>query len=481
MLFSVYNCYASNDTDYIELTSNSQNIQYGKTFYINLRLSKSNNLNINELLKPLTRVVKYEIIEKQVSAMYIQYTIRCHPLQEGEIIIPVLKWNNSETRPLVINVLPAVSRDKKAIHLKQENANSTPWEREQVTLLVTLFTSDKNIILNRKNIVRAGIKSYPLLQSTSKTEVNGKNIYKHTIGWSVFFLYQQKTHLELPRIEYVKDGVPLYKFNFKSITFNIKKLPVYINPKTVVGKLRLVTHYKDDSKLFLQPNNTSIIHYDLISSNIPAKWLPSISQHYNRLQSKGITYSHIGTDTSTNINTESIQGIKSTDIAFTPLSNGIANIDDINIQYFDPAEGKLKNLVTKHKKVIVLNWFVQLLIYLISAIVLYVLVRYSILFIRKKYAFFKYYQLCFQALSSAEDFLELKLSLSYASLAEGWQENTTIFKWLELFNKKYKQNTQLEKNLGKMNYSLYSKGYSGEDFNQIKGNILTGIKRRTKK
>ena len=478
----VFSANANPHKSKINLEIKNSSIEYGKTLNIYLTIQKDLNVNINELLKPLDTLVRYSVSLLKDNSETWTYKIKAKTLGAGILVIPPLTWGSHKSTEHIIKVTHALTSKGAPIVIKREYIKNTPWEREQTQIMVSIITSDKDIILNSKDITQAGTESYLLKQSTKKISENGSIKYKHTFGWVIYFLYKQNIKLSLPQINYVKDGVPRYRFNFTKVEFNVKKLPVYVNPTTPIGIISLNANYIDTPKPFMQPATTAIVQYKLSASEIPAKWLPSISQLYNNLNSSDIQYSHLKTSMQTTVGSHNIHGLKTVAISFTPLQSSLTPIKDIGIQYFDPKQGKLNLLTFKHEKLLVINWFLQLTLFVFLFFVSYIIIVNIFKFVIAKINKYKYYQKFFRSIYQATSIFDVKQSLAYISRAEDWPINLSLNEWLKNYRLKYCLTDILVTVFNDINLELYSnKGKTGGDLlTKIKGDIQQEVKNRKK-
>ena len=465
-----------------EIVITEKSVVYGKSFNLKIKIRKSSEINLPILLKPLDEKFNYEISLFDENNSHFEYIIKLRPTEIGNIIIPSLKWNDFNSQSTSIRVKPALSYNNALVKVAIDKINTAPWVREQVIIRASIITDDKNIVLERKNFREKGIDSYLIPQSTSIVKSNGSNKYKHTIGWSIFFLYTQNTLLELPEIEYLKDSIPKYKFNLRKINISVKKLPIYISPIIPIGRISLKSQYLTQSSFMTKPNKTSIIQYQLIGSGIPAKWLPSISQRYNSNNQLTIQYSHIKTALNNKLEPNGLVGQKTVDIAFTPLNNGRVAIENLNIQYFDPKLGMLKTLTYKPKTLISLNWFIQIV--LLIAVIYILLLGLAKLnrIVKQKIISLKQLSLAKKLLLNALKSIEIVSALQQFSLSEGWPTNLSLNQWWLRFNKKYVDIYCLNDSIRMLNQDLYSK----EDIrinnsDVIKDNLLNAINNLKKK
>ena len=465
-----------------EIVITEKSVVYGKSFNLKIKIRKSSEINLPILLKPLDEKFNYETSIFDENNSHFEYIIKLRPTEIGSIIIPSLKWNDFISQSTSIHVKPALSNNNGLIKVAIGKINTTPWVREQVIIRASILTDDKNIVLERKNLREKGIDSYLIPQSTSIIQSNKQTKYRHTIGWSIFFLYTQNKSLQLPEIEYLKDSIPKYKFNLRKVNISVKKLPIYISPIIPIGEVSLKSQYLSQSSFMTKPNKTSIIQYQLVGSGIPAKWLPSISQRYNLNNQLTIQYSHIKTALNNKLEPNGLVGQKTVDIAFTPLNNGRVAIENLNFQYFDPKLGMLKTLTYKPKTLISLNWFIQ--IFLLIAIIYISLLGFVKLIniVKRKLISLKQLSLAKKLLLNASKPTDIILALQQFSLSEGWPTNLSLNQWGLRFNKKYVDIYCLNDSIRMLNQDLYSK----EDIrinncDVIKDNLLNAINNLKKK
>lgn len=475
--------YAEKISDSVIISVLDKQIQYGKNFNIYLKVNKKINIDIPLFLQPLNNLVRFSIVNSIDSPTHTVYKLKASALHSGRLEIPSLKWKTGNTQALNIDITQATSSKGHEIQVKQADLSHSPWEREQSIILINIRTKEKNIILNSKNIIQEGIESYLLKHSTKKLEENGYVEYSHTIGWSIYFLYSQKTKIALPEVEYLKNSVPRYKFNFKNLEFIVKKIPVYISPTTPIGKIKLETKYIDIQKPLMQPKSTAVIQYTLTGSGIPAKWLPSIAQLYNLNSKENIQYSHLGTSLKTSVGINNIQGSKTINMAFTPIENGLSPLQNINLQYFNPESNKLETLTFEHEKLLVLNWFFQTILLLSIAYIIYKILTLTIGGLGE-FLFRKKHQHLFQkSIHAATSINDIKISLKIFSRAEQWPANISINNWLQRYRGKYHTSKKIINAFATIHNKLYSKEKLLDNSNslqKIKDVIYGEIKNRKK-
>ncbi len=477
----VFNSRAEQTSNPIVLTVKNKQIQYGKNFIFYLKINKNIKIDIATFLKPLSDLLNISIVNSKDTSNNIIYKIKASTRHIGTFNTASLKWKNFHTQPLSLEVTQPLSSNGTIITVSQLKTNRTPWEREQTRILIEITTKDKNIILNSKNIIQDGVESYQLKHSVITEIQNGETIYKHTIGWAAFFLYKQKTEIELPEVEYLKNSIPLYKFHFKKLTFEVKDLPIYISPTTPIGGIKLEARYIDIPITFMQPKSTAIIQYNLSAQGIPAKWLPSIFQLYNNNTQTNIQYSPSATKLLTTIDSSNIYGEKMVDIAFTPTGNGYAPFKNIKIQYFNPETGRLETLHFEHQKLLLLNWFLQILLFVFIAIVIFKLLISSIVLFNQLWLKYKYQRLFLRTIQQANTVYEIKAALKLFSKSENWPTNISIGKWLLKYRSKYYVTNNIVNAFENVNNMLYSKEVTDENSVLLNKNTIYKEVRNRKK
>ena len=464
LLFS--NTVMAENTPLLELDVPIKTLLYGKSLDISLTTQQNWNTDIQSFLKPLRQDFDYSILSTSKEQRKKIWKIRLFPLHPGRLEIPALQYNQHTTQVVKIKVAKPFAKDNEPISIQLSPYRNSPWVREQNQLLVKIISTDKNILLNSKNILTKGSESYLIPQSSRKL-INGKTVhYEYTFGWNIFFLYQQNTRVNLPAIEYIKDGVPQYKFHLPPVNLNVKALPVYIRPTIPVGQIKLKAHYLMLPGWLMQPDKTAIIQYTLSGENIPAKWLPSLLQKYNKSVNTGVDFIPVKTVVLTNTEQNNISGKKITDIAFTPHSNGMLSIKDIQLQYFDPQSGLLKSVQLQHPPLLVLHWLLQILLVVLTIMLLYPSLRRVIQYLQRKFQQYQYYRYCNNKITTAETYADIKSALQDFSQAEQWPINQTLSQWLNCWNTKYKYNAGLEKLVRELNQLLYA-----NNLQQKKSNI----------
>jgi len=482
-LFLVFNIQAAERASPIQVNIQKKKLEYGKSLRIEIKTLTKENINIPSLLKPLSDNFSYSVTRSTTGKQYTLHNIKLSPLQTGDVQVPSLYYKQYKTQSVNINMTPPLSKIGQPVLVKLERINLTPWVREQTRIVATVITTDKNIVLNNKKTTNKGSESYLIPQSTKKVIKNNQIFYEYRIGWNVFFLYQQKVNMDLPVIEYIKDGVPKYKFHFRKTMFNVKQLPIYVNPTIPVGEISLSAHYLELPETLLQPNMTAIIQYSLTGNGIPAKWLPSLSQKYLVIRNAKINFSHITTKIETKMTNNNIIGSKVSDIAFTPHSNGMLPIENIQLQYFEPKTGLLKAVSYTHKPLLVLHWFLEIILLLLIFTGGYLFISKILSFSMQRFKKYKHQMQCRSKIRQATTFSDIRAAFQEFSLAENWPVNITLNQWFYHVQNKYKTPDNLQTICNSLNQNMYAMNYplkTGE-IEATKTSLLNILKHLKKK
>lgn len=353
---------------------------------------------------------------------------KLYPRQTGSVRIPEISTKNVSSREKII----LVTKGKTSSPLMILSKN-THYEQQQFILHVKVLSADSTsrLSIDKKPVIE-GFSSMPLPFERSK---NKEGMYVLKIGWALSALKRGELKLKLPPVEYSVSGVSRKKFFLPSKRINIKALPLYLPPTIPIGKISIQSELSKNG--LLQSDSISYWNIKLTGNlNNSYKLPPILRQVKSNSQIKFLPVNSTRSIKTTN---NSLTSIVNHSIPFKALNSGFLTFPEIQLQYFDPVNGKINTLIHKAKGTFVLS----LLWLSLLDIILGLFLIYLLLAVYKKWQKFKFSKLKReQALKLLQENNSLKIreSIRLLSEAEYWPKNLTLTQWSKCWVNRYQTN-----------------------------------------
>ena len=414
---------------------------------INLK-TKISDINLAALNENFGVVIDYVIndtSDKRWPNKKIQILkFKIYPRQTGSIKIPGISTKNVSSQEKEILVTKGKTSSPLIILPKNK-----PYEQQQLIIHVKVLSADSTSRLSiDKNPVIKDFASMPLPFERSK---NKEGMYVLKTGWALTALKSGQLNLKLPPIEYSMSGVSRKKFYLPSKLINIKALPLYLPPTIPIGKISIQSELSQNG--LLQSDSISYWNIKLTGNlNDSYKLPPILRQVKSNSQIKFLPVNSTRSIKSTN---NSLISVVNHSIPFKALKSGFLTFPEIQLQYFDPVNGKINTLTHKAKGAFVLNIFWRILfILIITLIFIYIFIRSY-----KKWESFKFSQAKReQAIQALQDnkVESIRESIKLLTEAEYWPQNITVTQWGEYWKNKYQVNNGFDDFIETLSSYFYS-------------------------
>ena len=347
-----------------------------------------------------------------------------------------------------------------------------PYEQQQFIIHVQVLSTDLTSRLSiDKNAVIDNFASIPLPFERSK---NKEGMYVLKTGWALTALKSGQLNLKLPPVEYSVSGVSRKKFFLPSKRINIKALPLYLPPTIPIGKISIQSELSQNG--LLQSESISYWNIKLTGNlNNSYKLPPVLRQLKSNSQIKFLPVNSTRSIKTTN---SSLISIVNHSVPFKALKSGFLTFPEIQLQYFDPVNGKINTLTHKAKGFFVLSIFWRILFSLIIALIFIYIFRRSY----KKWESFKFSQAKReQAIQALQDkkVESIRKSIRLLTEAESWPQNITVTQWGEYWKNKYQVNDSFDNFIEKLSSYFYSASEE-HNVNELSLQLLTLIKNKNK-
>ena len=277
------------------------------------------------------------------------------------LLITTSAWANNKT--------PQVPQVKVTLSSNQV------WQRQQVILTIEIKTQDPFARLESGPFQQEGFSITPLsITNNSKKkkeqETNTKS-YTLTKKWAIHAFIPSTSPLKLPRIRYRPNRGRIKTLNIPNPMLKVRALPLYVPPTMPVGEISLsqssLSQNKKNKALanhIITPNNLYQWTITVTGKAVARQNMPPISRQLISTESYEILPTQRSQKT-----IETTQGLTQVNQYTIPIKatqSGIPTLPKIEVQYFDPASGKLVKAQLDPPLLIVLNKYLQWLIVLLT-------------------------------------------------------------------------------------------------------------------
>ena len=437
---------------------------------VNLK-TKISDINLAVLNENFGVVIDYVIndtTDKRWPNKKIQILkFKIYPRQTGSIKIPGISTKNVSSQEKTILVTEGKTSSPLIILPKNK-----PYEQQQLIIHVKVLSADSTsrLSIDKKPVIE-NFASMPLPFERSK---NKEGMYVLKIGWALTALKSGQLNLKLPPIEYSVSGVSRKKFFLPATPINIKALPLYLPPTIPIGRISIQSELSQNG--LLQSDSISYWNIELEGNLNDSYKLPPILRQVK--SNSQIKFLPVNSTRSIKTTNNSLISVVNHSIPFKSLKSGFLTFPEIQLQYFDPTNGKINTLTYKAKGAFVLSLFWRILFSLLIALIFIYIFRIGY----KKWDRFKFSKTKReQAIIVLQDNKtnSIRESIRLLIEAEYWHQNITVIQWGEYWGKKYQVNGSFDDFIEELSSYFYSASEE-HNVNELSLQLLTLIKNKNK-
>lgn len=407
----------------------AQQIELGKPLTLTLRCTTLSTvldtLSLSALqesfaIKPLAGPA----INKQTRQQ--SWQLRLYAYNTGRITIPSFMFAGATSNPMIINVTPAFDAKTQApIVISTAISTVTPWYKQQVLVTHTFTTAAPIVVFDTPEITLANAKAIPLLVNRELISTQPSALTRHTVGWAVFPVQHGTQSIELPPVAYVRDGVRSHLFYQKPLLLQVKPLPAYLPATLPVGKLQLSLRSYPGRFIFSQQLVESQVQ--LAADGMLAADLPVLTPQMR--SSDAITVHPLAQHTQQTATALGINTVADYRVPFSLRSQGLQQLPELRVQYFDPDTGKIHTDEITWPRFMVINPWLAAVIGLVVTLLLLRSADYLLKILRRQWFCLQGYRQAMLQLASATTPQAIKQVLISIAMAEHWPANLTLQQW----------------------------------------------------
>ena len=374
--------------------------------------------------------------------------LKLYPRKTGRLTLPALFIDNSQSKAITITALTGETAPP-ALTLSTHN----PYIRQQfvVHISVTSNNLSARLSINEDDKI-AGFESRPLAFTRTKLKDGS---YRLQIGWALTTFKTGVQSLELPAVGYSVSGVSRKQYFFPATTIKVEPLPLYLPPTIPVGKVSIHSSFDQTSFLATILSTDSLHYWNLtLKGNMSNTYrLPPVLRQIK--SNNKISFLAINSTRTVNASDDQLVSQVTHSIPFKALRSGLLSLPKIQLQYFDPASGKIKTVAHQPQRQLVLGSFWKSVIVIILASLL----AWLIFIIYKKAQKIKYSRLMYQQaitlLNEQKNIQTFREAIRLIASAEYWVTNITLTQWCDMWSEKYKTGMDFKTLCKALSDSLY--------------------------
>lgn len=415
-------------------------------FGVNLK-TKISDLDLSVLNKDFGVVVDYVInntTDQRWPNRKVQILkFKIYPRKTGTIIIPAISGENISSKEKEIYITKGETSTP-SISFQSENL----YQQQQFIAHVKILSphASSRLSINSSSL----IENFESSALKFERKINKNGIYELKIGWALTSLKSGLSQLNLPVIEYSVSGVQRKKFYLPSKILQFKALPSYLPPTIPIGKVSIQSSI--EKKLWLRSNSISYLNIKLSGNLSNSDKLPPVLRQIKSSSSIKYFPSNSKRKLKSDVNTFFSEVNHS--IPFKALSSGFLTIPSIQLQYFDPNNGKITTLTHTISDFFVLSLFWEFILGIVIALT----TLYALIYMNKQWKkLHKSKQKREQALQTLKNknVNSLRKAIKLMSAAENWSQNITVIQWGKYWRNKYQVNYDFDIFISSLSACLY--------------------------
>lgn len=275
-------------------------------------------------------------------------TLTLYPLRTGKLQLPAFSYRGKSTRPLPVSVLESGKKMSRVI-FKRILDSAQPQVRQAATLVLEIYDDGSLQWSVPRELVASGAHQRRLAESQREEVLEGTRYTVHRYAWALMPLREGSLKIAFPMLDAFKFGTRL-RYAVAPLLLNAAPVPAYLPVHVAIGKPLLTMEALPAEIAVDRPvNRVFTLQGSGISTEGLGKLLASIrgneSVRFYPLEISQIESEHSST---------AMQTLR-VSLPFVPLRTGTLQLPDINLPYYDPANGRLESLSVQAAQVEVFN------------------------------------------------------------------------------------------------------------------------------
>jgi hypothetical protein len=393
--------------------------------------------------------------------------LRLYPRRTGELTLPALHLGEAHSQARTVHVLDG-SRGGVPIGVVTHLSTSSPWERQQVVLQLEITTPQLFATIEAADKLQVpGVDIVPLPRQREQRQVGATKVAVLRLGWALALQTAGTHYLELPPIRYNVSGRTERIYYFPTSRLQVRPLPPYIPPTLPVGKVAVSSSLSPTGSL--TPNNLAYWTVTVGGTTVSPRDLPPVLRQIQ--STAGLRFLTAAAERSQEAQASEVRSRVVYQIPFKPLASGPLALPTLQLQYFDPATGRLVRVNHRPPRPWVLSpaWRVTL-ISVSGLLVLWL----CVLFYRRLHSILQRRRqrtAARAALREATDAWQLRRALAVVARAEGFPGNLSLREWARHWRARHRTDPAFDDLMARLSRACYGKPAGQEDAATLKAAV----------
>lgn len=353
-------------------------------------------------------------------------SLKMYPRRKGILKLPALWFLNEQTGAINITVNDAVDpKTKSPIDFRYRISTTSPWQKQQVSIVCMVTTRDEHVVFESSDSNLSGAELIPMRIESAPVYHELQLHTRYTLGWVLIPSRSGQQQLQLPPIQYLRDGIVTHQFYLPPLMLDVQPLPAWLPATIPVGTVNVTGYSLPQTFL-----STSVLSQSRLQLRLDAVAPESVPAYQQQLRSDStLQFYAAQQQLVTTIDSNGIAHLLTYDIPLIAKRLGIYRLPNLRLQYFEPESGTLKTVQIPGPSVVILNVWIKLFLLLIMSVSAVWLLR---LLQRWGVRYWQRYQTYRQALWRLRESVSvsaIKQIMQAMSAAEGWPANLTYRQW----------------------------------------------------
>lgn len=406
-------------------------------------------------------------IEHDSNTGYQHWRVRLFPRRPGVLWIRSLVFHGHKTAPVRLQVGPALDRkDKAGIQVNSIVGAREVWVTQAVRISLQIESHSRYASLHTESVQHADLDIHLLPYVREAITPDGAQRTRHRIGWVLHPQAPGPLTLQLPPVEYQRDGVTTHRFYPPKLHLKVRPLPAFVPPTMPVGKIGLEVRLPE--RLFLGKRELAFLTLRFTSEGSPGRHAAGILRQFRSNQD--LTFYAPRELDSGEGGDIFLGGPGTYQVPFAAKTMGLIELPPLRLQYFDPVTGKIATGTYSPGKVLSITPWVQYAGLVIAVLALYWLAKILFHWLRQRYRSWQSYRSALIRLRRAESPQAIKAALMDMAIAEGWPGNLTLATWQQRWTTQYPQLSSISGNILRLQARLY--GQNEDNLDEIRCNLI---------
>ena len=413
----------------LQITAMSQTVELGKPVWLTLT-SDQTTVSLNTIdFSPWQR----DFVLPRQSDLSIsddnrsqRLRMQLFPLRKGRLNLPPLSFLNQQTKAMPIEVIAA--RDAKShspIEFDCQQSSSTPWQQQQVIVACNVITRDAYVVFAQPSDRIIGAQLTPMQVQQRQVHADGEVQTRYQLGWVLIPSRAGEMQVQLPPIQYLRDGVVTHQFYAAPLNLQVQALPAWLPGTIPVGTLAL-TRYRLP-QWWLSTSVLSHVQLQLQLAGMAADAIPAYAQQLR--SDNAVQYYSAQQNLLTTIDSQGIHHRLNYDIPVVAKHIGIYRLPGLRLQYFDPDTGKLVTTEIRGPSLFILNGWLKSLLLILGTVILAWVGRSLLQWWLRQWRRYQAYRLLLQVLPQTDSLPAIRHIMHSMAQAEGWSTNLSYLQW----------------------------------------------------